>query len=75
MKNWTRVKNEYYLLKSKGFQWVELVDGLKTHWKQSIREQNTNLNSLSLYDHQKSQVYSVGKLNSMELYNILISGN
>ena len=43
-----------------------------------IREQNTNLNSLCLYDHyliKKTQAYSFGKLNSKELYNIFILGN
>ena len=40
-----------YLLESKCSQWMQLVDALETPWKQSIREQNTNLNGLSLYDH------------------------
>ena len=30
---------------------MQLVDALETSWKQSIREQNTNLNSLSVYDY------------------------
>ena len=53
-----------------------MVDTLETSWRQSIREQNTNLNSLSLSDHhliEKNQVYSRGKLNSKKLY-ILILG-
>ena len=54
-----------------------MVDTLETSWRQSIREQNTYLNSLSLYDHhlieKKKQVYSRGKLNSKKLY-ILILG-
>ena len=44
LKNWTTIKNEYRLLESKSFHWVQLVDALKTLWKQSIREQNTILN-------------------------------
>ena len=42
------------------------------------KKQNTNLNSLSLCDHHfilKSQIYSLGKLNSKELYNNLILTN
>ena len=57
---------------------MQLVDALKTPWKQSIREQNKNLSSLSLYDHhniKKYQAYSLCKLNSKGLYNILILGN
>ena len=57
---------------------MQLVDALKTPWKQSIREQNTNLNGLSLYDHhliKNNQVYPPGKLNSKEIFNILILGN
>ena len=52
LKNWTSIKNKYHLLESKGFQWEKLVDASKTPSKQSIREQNTNLNVLSLYDHR-----------------------
>ena len=42
------------------------------------KKQNTNLNSLSFCDYHfilKSQVYSLGKLNSKELYNNLILPN
>ena len=54
---------------------MHLVDALETTWKQSIKKQNTNLNSLSLYDHhliEKKQVYSFGKLNSKELYILIL---
>ena len=57
---------------------MQFVDALDRPWKQSIREQNTNLNGLGLYDYhliKKKQVYSLGKLNSKELYNVLILGN
>ena len=50
LKNWTTIKKEYHLLKLKRFKWVQLVDALKTPWKQSIRKQNAHLNDLSLYD-------------------------
>ena len=72
------MNNEYYLLESESFQWMQLVDALETSWKQSIREKNTNLNSLSFYDHhliKNNQVYFRSKPNSKELYNILILGN
>ena len=65
------------IVESKSFQWMQLVDDLEKPWKQSIREQNTNLSSASLYRHhpiKKSKVYSLGKLNSKELFNILILG-
>ena len=42
------------------------------------KEQNTNLNGLSLYDRhliKKNQAYSLGKPNRKKLYNILILGN
>ena len=42
LKNWAAINNEYHLLESKSFQWMQLIDALKTPWKQSIREQNTN---------------------------------
>ena len=77
LKNWTAIKNVYHLLESKSFQWMQLVAALNTIWKHSISEQNTNLNGLSLYDQHliKKQVYSLGKLNSKGLYNILSLGN
>ena len=56
---------------------MQLVNPLKTPSRQFIREQNTNSNSLALYDHhfvKKKQVYSFAKFNSKELYNILILG-
>ena len=55
LKNRTAIKNGYHLLEPKSLQWIQLVDALETPWKQSIREQNTNLNCLSLYDHQKKK--------------------
>ena len=38
LKNWTAIKNEYHLLETTSYKWVQLVDGLKTPWKQSIRK-------------------------------------
>ena len=41
---------------------MQLVDALETSWRQSTREQNINLNSLSLYDHhlfKNKQIYSL----------------
>ena len=70
LKNWTAFKNEYHLLGSKNFQWMQLVDALKTLSKEFAREENTCLNDLSLYIHhviKKKQVYSLGKLNSKKL--------
>ena len=48
LKNVTAIKNECHLLELKSFQWMQLVDALETSWRQSTREQNINLNSLSL---------------------------
>ena len=63
-----------YLLESKCSQWKQLIDALKTPWKQSIREQNTNLNGLSLYDHHfiKKQFWYWGKLNSKGLCDVVL---
>ena len=47
--NWTAIKNESHLLEHKSFQWMLLVDALKTSLKHFIREQNTDLNGLCLY--------------------------
>ena len=76
--NWTAIKNEYHLLESKSFHWMQVVDVLQAPRKQSIIEQNTKLNGFGLFDHhliKKKQVYSLGKLSSKKLYNILILGN
>ena len=57
---------------------MKLVDAFQKSWKNSITEQNKNLNSLSLFAHhiiKTHQVGSLGKRNSKELYNILILGN
>ena len=57
---------------------MRLVDALEIPRKQCIKEQNTNLNGLSLYDFhliKKNQAFFLVKLNSKELYNILTLGN
>ena len=41
---------------------MQLVDALKAPWKQSIREQNTNLNGLSLYNHHLIEKTKFGLL-------------
>ena len=68
LRNWTAIKNQYHLLDSKCFQWMQMVDALNTPWKQSITEQNTN--NLSLHDHYfiKKTVYSPGKLKGCLCY-------
>ena len=62
LRNWTTIKNQYHLLDSKCFQWMQMVDALNTPWKQFIREQNTN--NLSLHDDYfiKKTVYSLVNL-------------
>ena len=80
LKNRT-IKNEHDLLESKSFQWVQLVDALKTPYEQSIREQNTISNGLSLYNHQLIKkpkfilLVNLIKRNYITLYNILIWAN
>ena len=66
LKKWTAIANEYHLLESKSFQWMQLVDALETPWKRSIRKQNTNLNSLGLYDH-----HLINLLNHIFLVNLI----
>ena len=56
LKNWTSIKNQYDLLESKSFQWMQLVDALDTSWKQFIREQSTNLNKIGLSDYHRIKI-------------------
>ena len=52
---------------------MQLVDALKTPWKQFIREQNKNLNGLLVYTATiLLKKNPLRKHNSKELYNILI---
>ena len=49
----------------KEFSVCEFVNALKTSWKQSIREQYTDLNGLSLFDHHliKKKIFKTIKNN------------
>ena len=76
LKNWKSIKNEYHLLESKIFHWMQSVDALETRWKQSTREQNTNLNSLIIFDHYLTENKFFLLVNLMtKNYNILILCN
>ena len=55
---------------------MPLVDALKTPWKQFIREIQIEMVLVFMTIIKLiKKVYSLGKLNSKELYNILIKGN
>ena len=55
---------------------MQLVHALRKPWKQSIREQSTNLNDLSVYDHHPIKRFILLiNLIAWNYINISISGN
>ena len=76
IKPWEKIKTLYNLPNNMEFCWMQIVHALPKSWKKEILENKGNSNNLVIYDHhliKKSQVYSLNRLDSKELYNILIT--
>ena len=42
IKLWVEIKDDFHLLESEKFQWMQLVNALGTSWKTSIKEEKAN---------------------------------
>ena len=75
LKMWVKIKEDFHLLEYKKLQQMQLINALGTSWKKSIKEENANLITLSIYDHhiiKNNRIFSLNKLSSRELYNMQI---
>ena len=76
VKNWNILKTEYALQNKDQFCWLQLKNAIPEKWKKCIKETSKNTSLLVVKDHhllRGSRIIILEKLNSKELYSLLIS--
>ena len=74
-KTWNFIKDEYNLSENFYFHWMQLVSTIPRKWKESLKNNLQNSIQLVAFNHHvtfNSRVLSIEKLNSKEIYLILI---
>ena len=78
MKPWEDIKIEFHLKDTQKIYWLQIIDALPKSWKDIILKNKGNAKKLVIFDHhivRKSQICSLSKLTSKELYLILVDAN
>ena len=78
MKSWEDIKIEFHLKDTQKIYWLQIIDALPKSWKDAILKNKGNAKNFVIFDHhivRKSQTCSLSKLNSKELYLILVEAN
>ena len=78
IKPWEDIKIEFHLKDTKKIYWLQIIDALPKSWKDIILKDKGNAKNLVIFDHhivRKSQICSLNKLTSKELYLILVEAN
>ena len=76
VKNWNILKTEYALQNKDQFCWLKLINAIPEMWKKCIKQTSENTSLLVVKDHhllRGSRIIILEKLNSKELYSLLIS--
>ena len=76
VKAWRILKQEYHLNRNSYFQWLQLINSIPEKWKLSIKQSSSDAKNLIIHGHhliKGSRIVILEKLNSKELYQILIS--
>ena len=76
VKNWNILKTEYTLQNKDQFCWLQLINVIPETWKKCIKQTSENTSFLVVKDHhllRGSRIIILEKLNSKELYSLLIS--
>ena len=76
VKNWNILKTEYALQNKDQFCWLQLKNAIPEKWKKCIKETSKNTSFLVVKDYhllRGSRIIILEKLNSKELYSLLIS--
>ena len=71
-------KIEFYLKDTHKIYWLQVIDTLSKTWKDIILKNKGNAKKLVIFDRhivRKSQIYSLNKITSKELYLILVDAN
>ena len=78
IKPWEDIKIEFHLKDTQKIYWLQIIDALPKSWKDTILKDKGNAKNLVIFDHhivRKSQICSLNKLTSKELYLILVNAN
>ena len=73
--NQIKFDNRKSLLK---IYWLQITDAFPNSWKDTILKDKRYVKKLAIFDHdivEKSQIFSLKKLTSKELYLILVDAN
>ena len=76
VKNWNILKTEYTLQNKDQFRWLQLINAIPEMLKKCIKQTSENTRFLVVKDHhllKGSRIIILEKLNSKELYSLLIS--
>ena len=75
---WKDLNLEFHLKDTHKIYWLQIIDALPKTWKDIILKDKRNAKSLVIFDHhivRNSQIHSLNKLTSKELYLILVKAN
>ena len=78
IKPWKDLKIEFHLKYTRKIYWLQIIDALPKTWKDIILKDKRNAKSLVIFDHhivRNSQIHSLNKLTSKQLYLILVEAN
>ena len=78
IKPWEDIKIEFHFKDTQKIYWLQIIDALPKSWKDAILKDKGNAKNLVIFDHhivRKSQICSLNKLTSKELYLILVDAN
>ena len=78
IKLWKDIKRKFYFKGTHRIYWLQIIDALSKTWKDTIWKDKWNAKKLVNFNHhivRKSQICSLNKLTSKELYLILVDTN
>ena len=78
IKPWEDIKIEFHLKDTQKIYWLQIIDALPKTWKGIILKDKENAKNLVIFDYhivRNSQICSLNKLTSKELYLILVEAN
>ena len=78
IKPWKDLKIEFHLKDTRKIYWLQIIDALPKTWKDIILNNKGNAKGLVIFDHhivRNSQIHSLNKLTSKQLYLILVEAN
>ena len=78
IKPWEVIEIEFHLKDTQKMYWLQIIDALPKSWKDVILKDKGNAKSSVIFDHHiviKSQICSLNKPTSKELYLILVDAN